>query len=512
MSERENRDAARSLSVVHYMDRDLHAVAALAAGLVERGNAGEGSPSLIAILPTADDALAFSEHVLRQRRGASNALTPVTSLARGRRIIESNAAAIAAAPGTLARLISESRLNLSQTSTLLVVWPEEMVRDDEQRAFLESVVAEVSRSAARVAFCVEKTPELAQFLERSMWRAREVDHRTTPTAQSAVALRALTTPAAERTRAVRSVLDSFDPPSAALIAFTDAGEADAREAASLLGPSVDVVRGIPEQRFAIGILYDVPDADALTSLAGMVNEVVAVVTPARLPALQKVAASVTPVTWTGVLANNRLTLDALRDEIRGYVASGGHTSWIPVVEPLLEGLDPVEVAAAAIAMLDRERRKARRVVQPVAAAAPVSDRPVREERSSFRPRPERRDDERSGRPRPERRDDARSGRPRPERRGEERSGFASRPDRGGDDRGRPARGFAGKRPWRDEGRDRGDAPRGPRRDMADRPPRDRGRRDDIERVPRAAREGREWSERGERLRHSRRGPRGGDAG
>ena len=51
MSERENRDAARSLGLVHYMDRDLLAAAGMAASLVERSGASEGKPSLLALLP-----------------------------------------------------------------------------------------------------------------------------------------------------------------------------------------------------------------------------------------------------------------------------------------------------------------------------------------------------------------------------------------------------------------------------------------------------------------------------
>jgi hypothetical protein len=317
----------------------------------------------------------------------------------------------------------------------------------------------------------------------------------------------------ERSRAVRSVLDAFDPESAALLVFSDAAESAAREAAGVYGPFVEVVRGVPARHYALGILFDdVPDAQSLETASATVRELVAVVRPSRLAALQKVAANITPMTWTGALANARLTHDAMRDEIRGYVASGGHTTWVPVLEPLLEGLDPIDVAAATLALLDRERRKAKRTAAPavVVAAAPErpargerparEERPVREERSGFKGRP--RDDDR---PRPRRDDDR--GRPR-------REDDRGRPRRD-DDRGRPPeRGFK-KREFGGDARKRDDAPRGerPRREFSDRPREPRGRpREEIERVPRAAREGREWSERGERLRHSRKGPRSGDSG
>ena len=488
MSERESRDAARSLSVVHYMDRDLTAAAGLVAGLVERSGAADGKPSLVVVVPSPDDALALGEGVHAVRRTSSSPLTPLTSPSRAKRILASGVSSIASDARTLARLLADSRLELTQLETLVLVWPEEVL-EDQDRAFLESLMAEVPRTAARVAICTGKTPELAQFLERSLWRAREIEHHVPQHARAGVPLRVVATPASERTRALRSVLDAFDPDTTALITFTDAAEAAARDAAVLLGASVQTVRGVPDRRFSLAILFeDVPGAEALAEIAATADELVAVIPPSRLPALKRVATNVTPVSWTGALANARLAQDALRDEIRGYVASGGHTAWIPVVEPLLEGIDPVEVAAATLALLDRERRKAKRAAQVSApAASPAAERPVRDDRPAFQTRQGRRDE----------------------------------------DRGRSGRGFEKKRPGsRDE---RGaERPRGggPRREMADRPPRDfrddrprrdprsaeRGRhRDDIERVPRAAREGREWSERGERLRHSRRGPRTRDA-
>jgi hypothetical protein len=516
MSERESRDAARSVSVVHYMDRDLQAAAAIAAGLVERSGGVESGLKFVAMLPTADDALAFSEAVFAQQRDAARSVTSLGALTRSRRIIGAGTSAVAAAPDILARLLAESRLDLSSLHTLLLVWPEEILRDEEQRKALETLVAEIPRSAERVALCAERSAELAQFIERSMWRAREVEEKSTTGPRVNAPLRVITAPVSERSRAVRSVLDAFDPESAALLVFSDAAESAAREAAGVYGPSVDVVRGIPERHYALGILFDdVPDAASLETVSTTVRELVAVLRPSRLTALQKVAANVTPMTWTGALANARLTHDALRDEVRGYVASGGHTPWVSVLEPLLEGLDAVEVAAAAFALLDRERRKAKRTVAPAAAIAPAPERPAREERPMREDRPMRTE-------RPVRED-------RPAR--EERGGFKGRP-RGADDRGRPRgaddrarprrdddrgrppeRGFKKKREFGGDARKRDDSPRGPRRDFADRSREPRGRpREEIERVPRAAREGREWSERGERLRNSRKGPRSGDSG
>ena len=58
MGEREERDAtgaARSVNVVHYIERDQDAAATMAAGLIDRSAGAEGSPTFLAGLPTSDD-------------------------------------------------------------------------------------------------------------------------------------------------------------------------------------------------------------------------------------------------------------------------------------------------------------------------------------------------------------------------------------------------------------------------------------------------------------------------
>ena len=507
MGERENRDAesrdaattTRSVNVVHYIERNQAEAAQLVAAVLERPVEATGGPTFLAILPSPDESLSFCEALRAHGRGAPRSLVPVTSVARGRRLLSAGATAIAGSPADLVRLIGESRLGMSHLHTLVLVWPEEILPDEEQRGFLESVISEVPRTTERLALCAARTAGLAQFLERSMWKARAVEHANSSAAASLSALRVATAVPAERVRALRAILDALDPDTAVLLSFGDESEAAARDAAALLAGDHDLLRvsrGVPDERFTLGIIFDeIPTADALTAAAAVANELVAIVRPAHLAGLQKVAPNATPLTWTGALASARSAHDVLRDEIRGYAASGSHLPWIPLIEPLLEGMDSVEVAAVALALLDRERRKAKRSA-PVAPTPP----PARDERAA--------------------------------REGPSRE-FGARPrDKRDDTRGdRPERGFPKKRPtgaWgggqRDARKRDADPRRGPPRDRSDRPRRDapggsRGRDDsrerggrpgEIERVPRAANEGREWSERGERLKNSRKGPRGGE--
>jgi hypothetical protein len=477
MNEPESRDAAattRSQSVIHYVDRNIDEAARILAGAVDRA-ASAARLALVAVVPGPGDGLALSESLSRARGGLPRAIIPISSVARGRRAIASGATAICAAPGELSALLRESLLSLTDLQTLVLVWPEELVRD-ESLARLEAVLAEVPRSAERIVFCAARSPDLAAFFERVMWRARSVDHVPDLTPAD-VTVRVVSAGASDRTQALSAVLDAIDPARAEVLVSSDDGEASARASLAALGYAPDdrsmrVVRDHGEGATDLVVYFDhVPGVDSIRQAATRARHVVAVLKPSRVAALRRVA-TVSPFTWSSTPATARTTWNTVRDELQATVASDAHLPFVPILEPLLDSTDAVELAAAAMALLDRERRKARKAV------APQAPPPAARESRSDRPRPSSSSDPRNRGDRPWPRKPGAD--PRDNKRGS--SGDRERPRREG-------------KSWRD-------------RD--DRPPRgDRPRRDDIERMPRAAREGSEWSERGERLRNSRRGPRGG---
>lgn len=453
--------AARSHSVVHYVDRSPESAARLVAGLLERIDASARTPRCLVIVPGPDDATALAEAVAaipRERPRAS--LAPLTSVVRGRRQLAAGAAVVLGGAPELAALLRESRLAVGQVALVVLAWPEEVL-PDERLAALETVLADLPKSAERVAIAAAHSAELDGWLERVMWRARAVDHLASGHAAAGRTVRVLATVESERGRALRTLMDALDPAKAVFVAGTAAGEASARRLAEAIGGPpgtlIEVRREPAAEPCDLLVLFDesaTPDAVAASSA----RETVAVIRPARADALRRSGLTTLPVVWSGAAAAARTAQDQLRDEIRGTIAGGAHAPWVLAVEPLLGEADPVEVAAAAIALLDRERRRARR---QAAAPAPVA-RPAAERRGPATGRGE------SG-ARPSKPSD-RPGRP-----------FDRRP------------GSPGRNP---EERPRG----GPRR------------RDDIERVPRAARERDEWSGRGERLRQAKRQPGRGAGG
>lgn len=467
------RDTAantRSQSVVHIQQRNPADAMRLIGAVLDRP-AGSGTPDILVIAPTADDALALAEARADSTTDGARLMTPVTGVVRGRHLLAQSPSAIVGAPSDLVPLVRESLLRVGDLATLVLVWPEEIL-SGEQLPALESLVAEVPKAGERIAVVAHPDRPTDELLDRVMFKARRVEHGP-PRGSIPVTLQYVVVAPERGLGAVRAMVDGLNPATTTLVTFSDASEAAARAVVRALGnpASMTVSRGVPEARSSLAILFfDVPAGTDLQRVAGSADAVLAVVDAGHVGALHAAAAGgATPFVWTAGVAAARSALDALRDTLRGAVANGAHTPWMAVVEPLLAELDPAEIAGAAVALLDREQRKerARRATEAAAPTTAVRREPGVERRGGP-----------GGRP-------ASAGK---ERRGD-------RPAAGRFDRERQPGGRFG---------DREGARGGPRRDR-DRDERARGpRRDTGDRMPRAARESTEWAERGERLRHARR--------
>ena len=284
MGERETPEAAattRSQSVVHHTERTPGEAARLVSTLLERGGGEDGLATLV-IVPTIDDAIGLAESLVKRgQRG----LVPITSQARGRRLLSTGPGAVAATASDLAAFVAESRLTLSTLQALAILWPEEII-DSEQNAALERVLGEVSKSAERLAVVSQRSDELNKFIERTMWRARNIDH-VAPAPTSTAAVRVLAAAPVDRLRALRTVLDAYDPPSAVLLTFSEESEAAAHDAAAVLGANgnlVSVRRGVPDESLSLSIIFvGVPGAEELDAAAAGTPPTPASATPPSPP-------------------------------------------------------------------------------------------------------------------------------------------------------------------------------------------------------------------------------------
>jgi hypothetical protein len=246
-------------------------------------------------------------------------------------------------------------------------------------------MGELPKDAARIVVTSRSEGRVNAFAERYLRRALR-DVTPEDDSAAAVALQYVTVASTARGTALRRVLDDLDPPSAAIVVNDSKSEETASSTLKLLGygggsSAVRVTRGeVAPSTYAV-IFFDLPASRAQlveAAAAGAVS-VVALVEARELPALRRMSGgAVKPFALVAAGNSARDRDAAIRRELTGILDSGVASREVLAVEPLLERYDGIEIAAAALRLLERERtlRKAAqeeaRAQQDVArpAAAP----------------------------------------------------------------------------------------------------------------------------------------------
>ncbi|MBW7933285.1 MAG: hypothetical protein H3C62_06630, partial [Gemmatimonadaceae bacterium] len=148
-------------------------------------------------------------------------------------------------------------------------------------------------------------------------------------------------------------------------------------------PLVRVSDGDAPQHVALVIFAGLPAPAAFErAMAAQPGRAVALISPRQLGALRKMAGagSVTPYTTRRATSAARAQEERMRGELRSVLATAYPSHEIMALEPLLAEFDGVELAGAALRLLDAARASAATpaVVAPAAtAAAARSPRPAR---------------------------------------------------------------------------------------------------------------------------------------
>lgn len=466
--EREERGSGRSQNVVHTLPRSMASVPRFLTGPLERLDAAAGVTQLVVVTADVETAVALAEAVVRTTGPAGIELIPVTSARRtGRLMAGRPVLAVAGSPSDLRDLVRGSHLKLDGVTSVVLAWADEILSGDaEDIEALEAIMSELPKDAARIVVTSKSEGRVNAFAERYLRRA----HRDLPvdeTDTTPVPVYYVTVTATNRTTALRRLLDDLDPPSAAIVVDSDRAEAEARDTIKLLGYSnesstVRVTRGeIAPSTYAV-IFYQPPGtrAELGAAFAASPVTILSLVEAREVDELKRMSGDAKPVALKAPANAAREKEVSMRRELSHALDAGIATREVLALEPLLESYDGIEIAAAALRLLDRERAL-RQVAQAEARQAQAAPRP--EARPSF---------ERGG-------SSDRGSRGAPDRsRGGERKSF-DRPG-GASDRGgsRPPRKFDDRpprsgerrpdsRPPRDGGsgsKPAGDFSRGPRRD------------------------------------------------
>jgi len=383
-TEHEEREAAgvgRSQNVVHILPHDMTSAAGVLTTVLERLDRNVAELQVVLLVPDPDAAISLARAIASHPQAAGLRIIPASSARRATRLLRSRPAhGVIGAPTELLELVRTSILKLEQVRALVLAWVDEIVDDTASKEALESVLAEVPKEAARTIIASRHTPEVEQLIERYARRARRAGDGSADAV--ATPIRYVSSSAWGRLPTLQRLLDELDPEVAAVFTRSESTERELRELLESLGhvgddAGVRVTREAPVIEADTLILLDIPTRDELRAvMGGATPSVIAIVQPRQLDTVRALAggAPVTPLRASGAATHARKRVAAMRSELREVLAGGIPTHELLALEPLLDEYDGVEVAAAALRLLERAR--SREVVRAVSAPAAVAASPA----------------------------------------------------------------------------------------------------------------------------------------
>jgi len=366
---------------------------------LDRITADADATQLLVITPDTDTAVAMADVSRSLSNRTASPIVAITAAARGVRLLGSRVVpAIAATPATLVTLLRSSAVKLDSVRTVIIAWADELFEAREGEA-LEVVLAELPKDASRIVVVDRMSPEVEALVERHLRRASRQGIAEEESSQASLAIRYVNTTPAGRHAAFRRLLDDLDPPSVIVLANDARAIDEARVAVASLGFEGDAsvrVEGTPiEEQAALVVFYDLPvKTEAIAKVqATEPAQVVALVTPRQVSALRRLTTgTVEPLDVSRAAMKARARDERVRSAIRAELQAGFPSREVMALEPLLSEFDGLEIAAAALRLMERNRHEetARRV---------EAERPVQRaaERPSERPS-DRGDERREARP------------------------------------------------------------------------------------------------------------------
>lgn len=362
--EREERGSGRSQNVVHTLPRSMASVPSFLTGPLERVDPTAGSTQVLVLTADPESALAIAEAVVRMTGPGGIELIPITSARRATRLMAGRPVlATAGSPRDVRDLVRGTNLKLDSIKAVVLAWADEILAGDEDDIeALEAVMGELPKDAARIVVTSRSEGRVNAFAERYLRRAVR-DVTPDEDASAPVAVQYVTVAATSRGTALRRVLDDLDPPSAAIVVSDSQSEEVASSTLRLLGygaenSAVRLTRGeVLPSTYAV-IFFDLPASR--TQLVGATEAgavaIIALAEAREIPALRRLAGgSIKPFALV-TAGNSARDRDAsTRRELTGILDSGVATREVLALEPLLERHDGIEIAAAALRLLERER-------------------------------------------------------------------------------------------------------------------------------------------------------------
>ncbi|HEY2065168.1 MAG TPA: DbpA RNA binding domain-containing protein [Gemmatimonadaceae bacterium] len=369
----------RGQNSVHVLPSDWPAAERILATLIDRIDLARDETQLLVLTPDAENAAAAAAAVVRVAADRPLRVLAATASPRASRLLRASPAhVVTGAPADLVTLLQSSALKPESVRGLLFAWLDPIIETPDGK-LLETLLGELPKEGARVVLVGEMTPALETLIERYARRARRAVEASP--AADAVPLSAeyVATSDASRFVALRRLLDALDLPRAVLYARAESARAEVRDVARALGYSRDAVRlageGDTESADPL-VLVDLPSSrEELRALAGGAGaapsrKIYALIQPSQVSSLRALlgGGAAAPVALLDAAERARGKDAALRASLREVLASGDVRREILALEPLLAEHDGIEIAAAALRLLEQQR--------PVRPAAQAQQQPM----------------------------------------------------------------------------------------------------------------------------------------
>jgi ATP-dependent RNA helicase DeaD len=373
---KEPASVTRGQNVLYVTPHDWASIAHFLTPALERVDESVSDVQVLVLTADAETAAAVAAAAVRI--AGSRAITPLaaTSSRRASRLLKARPSQlVAGTPDVLLSLVQGTTLKLASVKSVVLAWADTLVGSPAE-ASIETLMAEVPKEAARILVASEANPAVEALTERYARRARRVGGGSED-AGAPVNIEYVSTSAVGRSDVLRRLLDEVDPASALVYVRSEESEPAVRTLLLSLGYPADgtvrVARASGVDEVDVVVLYDVPATrEELSEVIGTgPHRIIALVQPRQLATLRAIGGggSLTPLTLPDAVVRARSREEAMRAELRDVLASGGYARELMALEPLLDDYDGVEVAAAALQLLERAR-----AVRPLTAGAPADSR------------------------------------------------------------------------------------------------------------------------------------------
>lgn len=381
----------RGQNVVYQMPHDWASVAHILAPVLDRIDDAARDVQLLIVCADAEAAAGASASVVRLAGSRPLHALAATTARRSAPLLRAGGAqVVSGAPPELLALVQGSALKLDQVRCVVLAWVDELIAGGEE-SMLETLMAEIPKEAARVVVANDITAEVEALIERYARRARRVAPTPAEASDLPIPLQFVSVSGAARLPALRRLLDDIDPARGLVYVRSDESERDVRDLLRALGypenasdeRGVRVARAAGPGDWEVVVLYDIPASrEELHEAVGpQPRRVIALAQPRLLASLRVLAggAPVTPFTLSDAGLRARSREEIVRGELREMLASGAFARELLALEPLLESYDGIEIAAAALRLLEQARfeRDAARARaaegRPANRAAPLGD-------------------------------------------------------------------------------------------------------------------------------------------